>query len=50
MPTSASDIRHAHAGVAPVAMRRRATTDTTSAAKGSAATVVWTTPVNVPIQ
>src|SRR2546429_3215174 len=50
MPTSASDIRHAHAGVAPVTLRRRARAHTASAANGSAATVMNATPVNVPTQ
>ena len=48
MPTSASDLRHAHADAAP--LRRWASAHTANAANGSAATVMRTTPRNVPNQ
>src|SRR5262245_24653392 len=48
MPTSASDIRHGR-GV-PVIPRRRARTHAANAANGRTATVMSTTPVNVPTQ
>src|SRR3954471_24507773 len=48
MPTSASEVRHGRR--VPVAVRRRASAHTTSAANGSTATVRTATPVNVPTQ
>ena len=50
MPTSASEVRHAHAGVVPVKLRPRARAHAASAANGGTATVMSTTPVNVPTQ